>query len=94
MHTLENNTGNPIKTNYSFPNVKRKMNLISIRIGHSIVHLCLSGADSDSCKETADMGCGHQHMKLLAQQILEKRLDIIAYSSITTDRMTRDLLSN
>ncbi|GBM71722.1 hypothetical protein AVEN_126297-1 [Araneus ventricosus] len=34
--------------------------------------MCLSGADSNSDKEAADMGCGHQQMKLSAQQTLGK----------------------
>ncbi|GBN62301.1 hypothetical protein AVEN_106841-1 [Araneus ventricosus] len=59
IHTFKNNIGNQIEINHSFPNAKRKVNIGIYGVGHSSDHLCLSGADSDSDKEAADMGCDH-----------------------------------
>ncbi|GBL86495.1 hypothetical protein AVEN_194764-1 [Araneus ventricosus] len=51
----------------------------STGVGHSKVHLYLSGSDSDSDKEAADMGSDHQKLKLSSQQSLRKWMILLSF---------------
>ncbi|GBM05300.1 hypothetical protein AVEN_46851-1 [Araneus ventricosus] len=53
------------------------------------VYLQDHGADLDSDKEAADMGCDHKNFQL---NRIGKINDITAHSSTTTDKMIKDLL--
>ncbi|GBN75345.1 hypothetical protein AVEN_44017-1 [Araneus ventricosus] len=61
-----------MEINHSFSIVERKVNS-SLCWCCAFKSLCLSGADSDSDKKAAGMGCDHQQMKLSAEQTNRKQ---------------------
>ncbi|GBM67392.1 hypothetical protein AVEN_233577-1 [Araneus ventricosus] len=66
--------------------VKRPSDSMARKFGDGVSYNSeYQGADSDSDKEAADMGCTHQQMKLLALHTSRKIVHNVAHSSTTTD---------